>query len=348
MLTRAVITAGVTLGALLLTATPALAGGGWGYTDCSQFPNPGCELGAGQSGGGSPANPPGHSSGRPGGHHPSGGSAGSGAPGPASPGGGDTLTGNDPNLANCTYRPSDYQPPTGATPVAFTKPVDPTPAFAEPAVFTRNTGADWKQLADAPAPGPGGAWYVYQCSGPGWHDALYRPPIWIPNGQQPGAAPGPSPAELAQQALQQLHLPSPQIAANPAGEQLVRLPTWLWLSGGWAPASATAAVPGVSVTAVATPKSVSWSMGDGISLTCQGPGTPFPSGGNPAAESRDCGHTYRSSSASQPRQAFPVTATVHWTVAWSGAGQGGTFPDMTTTSTAAFRVAESQALNTGG
>ncbi|MEV0675886.1 hypothetical protein AB0I60_05110 [Actinosynnema sp. NPDC050436] len=43
-----------------------------------------------------------------------------------------------------------------------------------------------------------------------------------------------------------------------------------------------------------------------------------------------------------------MTATVHWTVTWSGAGQGGTFPDMTTTGSAMFRVAESQVLNNGG
>jgi hypothetical protein len=54
------------------------------------------------------------------------------------------------------------------------------------------------------------------------------------------------------------------------------------------------------------------------------------------------------SSAGQVGQAFPVTATVHWSITWSGAGEGGTFPDMTTTSRAAFRVAEAQALNNGG
>jgi hypothetical protein len=112
--------------------------------------------------------------------------------------------------------------------------------------------------------------------------------------------------------------------------------------------SATATVPGVSVMAVATPTSVSWSMGDGSSVTCTGEGTPFRPGSDPKASSPDCGHIYQSSSASQAGQAFPVTATVHWTVTWAGAGQGGTFPDMTTTGNAAFRVAESQALNNGG
>jgi hypothetical protein len=107
-------------------------------------------------------------------------------------------------------------------------------------------------------------------------------------------------------------------------------------------------VAGVSVTAVATPTSVSWSMGDGSTVTCTGAGTPFQPGTDPKAPSPDCGHTYRTSSASQASQAFPVTATVHWTVTWSGAGQGGTFPDMTTTGNAAFLVAEAQALNNGG
>jgi hypothetical protein len=88
-------------------------------------------------------------------------------------------------------------------------------------------------------------------------------------------------------------------------------------------------------------------MGDGSSLSCNGPGSPFPSGGDPKAASPSCGYTYYKSSAGQPNQAFPVTATVNWTVTWAGAGQGGTFPNMTTAATVAFRVAESQGIATG-
>jgi len=102
------------------------------------------------------------------------------------------------------------------------------------------------------------------------------------------------------------------------------------------------------VTATATPTSVVWSMGDGSTVTCTGAGTPFHPGTAPTASSPDCGHTYRTSSASQAGQAFPVSATVHWGVTWAGAGQGGVFPDLTTTGNTAFRVAESQALNNGG
>lgn len=157
-----------------------------------------------------------------------------------------------------------------------------------------------------------------------------------------------SPAAVAELARNQLRLPKPVIAASPSGDQLVNLPTWLWLSTGWRQVSATASVPGVSVTATAAPTSVSWSMGDGAAVICNGPGMPFRPGGDPTAPSPDCGHTYRTSSAGQPGQVFGVTAAVHWTVTWSGAGQNGTFPDLVTTSNTEFRVAESQALNSGG
>jgi hypothetical protein len=201
-------------------------------------------------------------------------------------------------------------------------------------------------------PGQEGTWYVQSCLVNGSWTTDPNTLTWVPLGAaapagNPQPAP-PSPAQLAEIARKQLQFPMPSIAANPNGEQLVSLPTWLWLSEGWRTVSATVAVPGVSVTATATPTSVTWSMGDGSTVACAGPGTPFAPGSDPKASSPDCGHTYRTSSASQAGQAFPVTATVHWTVTWAGAGQGGVFPDMTTTGNAAFRVAESQALNNGG
>jgi hypothetical protein len=210
-------------------------------------------------------------------------------------------------------------------------------------VECRYEPVNFQSPAGQPA-GPGG-WFMVVCS-PDGKDPLTHGPVWIPAGV--GVAPTLSPAEVAQMARQRLRLPAPTIAASPVGDQLVNLPTWLWLSSGWAPTSATASVPGVSVSATASPTSVSWAMGDGGTATCSGPGTPFPAGGDSKAASPDCGYTYRRSSAGQPRQAFPISATVHWTVTWSGAGQRGTFPNITTTSNAAFRVAESQALNNGG
>ncbi|MFS8104103.1 hypothetical protein LFM09_44020 [Lentzea alba] len=192
--------------------------------------------------------------------------------------------------------------------------------------------------------GPGG-WFMVLCS-PDGKDPDSHGPVWVPAGAN--TPPTMTPAQVAQLARKQLRLPAPSIAASPSGTQLVHLPTWLWLSSGWSPVSATASVPGVSVTATATPTSVSWSMGDGKTVTCAGAGTPFRPGSDPKAPSPDCGHTYRISSASQAGQAFPVAATVRWTVSWAGAGQGGILPDLITTTNVSFRVAESQALNHSG
>src|SRR5262249_51106805 len=69
----------------------------------------------------------------------------------------------------------------------------------------------------------------------------------IPGG--PGAPPGGlpvSPAVLAQTAVKHLALQSPLIEASPpvGVDQLVNVPTWLWLAGPWTAVHATAAVPG--------------------------------------------------------------------------------------------------------
>lgn len=331
---RFVTITGIVAASLLGTAASALADGGWGSINCSQVPTPACELGAGTNE--RPGGNPGQGNAIP--NRSETGNPDTGKPGNP----GDTIVGGESNLASCSYVESDYQPPAGGVITAASN-TTATGGVVQAAAF-RSVVA--RVRAGQPGQEPG-AWYVWKCT-EGIMDGLYRPPVWIPAGQQPGASLLPSPAELAQMARKQLRLPSPRIAANPVGDQLVNLPTWMWLSSGWAPVSATASVPGVSVTAVATPTSVTWSMGDGSTVTCTGAGSPYQTSTDPKAPSPDCGHIYRRSSVSQPGQAYPVTATVHWTVTWSGAGQGGTFPDMTTTGDAAFRVAESQALNNGG
>ena len=174
-----------------------------------------------------------------------------------------------------------------------------------------------------------------------------------PAAPAPGGGPAPpDPAVLAALARQTLGLPSPVIRSSPAQAalQLTNLPTWLWINPAeWVPESKTATVPGESVTATATPVSVTWHPGDGSTVTCQGAGTPYTSADNPAAASPDCGHTYTASSAGQPGGAFRATATITWDVTWRGAaGAGGALPPLFTTAVAAFRVAESQALNTSG
>jgi hypothetical protein len=197
--------------------------------------------------------------------------------------------------------------------------------------------------ADLPPAGEAGAYYDVSCLNLGGTGVAI---VWLPAGA-PGTAPIPAPAVLGQQATNQLTLTVGTIDASPAasGEQLVNLPTWVWLAD-WQPVTATAAVPGESVTATARPVSATWTFGDGSQVTCAGPGTPYTAGDSPSSPSPTCGHTYTESSADEPGGVFPVTVTVRWALTWAGGGETGTEPALQATATTAFRVAESQAVNT--
>jgi hypothetical protein len=202
--------------------------------------------------------------------------------------------------------------------------------------------ADLQAVLGGAGQGPGG-WYEFVCPGLAGTGGGIK---WVA-GQPPGVAAA-DPAVLAQQAVSQLNLPELRIAMSPAGAQLVSVPTWLRIDpGSWQPRRATAQVPGLVVTATATPSRVVWRTGDGATVTCTGPGTAWTPGTDPATPSPTCGHTYRRSSAGMPGGTFPVSATVSWTVAWAGGGQGGTVPGLSTISTAAVRVAEVQAVVAG-
>ncbi len=194
----------------------------------------------------------------------------------------------------------------------------------------------------AAQPSGPGHWVMRTCSGP----VLVPTRIltWIPN----GAPAVPDPRVLAAQAVSKLTLPTPAIESSPGGgaPQTVQLPTWAWLpQAQWSQRSATASVPGESVTATATPISVTWAWGDGSSTVCHGPGTPYVKGvSDPAAASPDCGHTYHQTSAGQPGEQVAVTATLAWNVAWNGGGQNGVFSGLTTQTTAHWTVRQIESL----
>jgi hypothetical protein len=192
-------------------------------------------------------------------------------------------------------------------------------------------------------PSGSGGWYQRTCYGPtGTGAESFGEPVWVPGG---AAA---EPEVVARQAVSKLRLPSVSIVVSPVGDQLVGLPTWLALAAGsWEPQSATATVPGVSVTATATPTEAVWEMGDGGRVVCDGPGTAWRPGMDAGAASPDCGYTYRRSSAGAPDQMFSLSVTVSWSVSWRGAGQQGTVPNLNTGGTVRIAVAESQALVSG-
>lgn len=155
-----------------------------------------------------------------------------------------------------------------------------------------------------------------------------------------------SPELLAQRAVDRLVLLQPGIEASPETMQLVQLPTWLWVSSTtWSVRTAQAAAGSLTAIATATPVAVSWDMGDGATIDCDGRGTEWERGTDPEAAS-DCSHTYTQPSSEE----LPVSATVTWQVTWvvtdAGGGEvaSGTEPDMSTTGQTAWPVLESQAL----
>lgn len=213
------------------------------------------------------------------------------------------------------------------------------------AVATRPSGpGDPVNLSVGAYHPPGdGTYYDATCMGPG--AGTMGGYTWLPNPPRGAPAP-PAPAVLAQRALRLLDLGGPRIRTSPPGEQLVGVPMWVWTTVGpttWSTHSVTAAVPGESVTATASAQQITWTFGDGASVVCAGPGTPYAARDDPAAASPSCGHTYTTSSVGEPADAYLLTATTTWQVAWSGGGTGGRLT-VTRASRVTVRVAEAQAL----
>ena len=190
---------------------------------------------------------------------------------------------------------------------------------------------------------PDGAVYQATClelvgSTGGW--------IWRPT-SPPGFGGAGTLAQLADEAIDRLTLSGPDIgmAPDPSKTGLVGLPVWMWTKvapSTWGPLSATASLPGISVTATARATRIVWSMGDGQQVTCEGPGTPYTRSQGQTS-SPTCGYVYSRSSAGEPDAAYTVTATTTWQIQWSGSGGSGQ-TTQTRTSSVRVRIGELQVL----
>lgn len=138
-------------------------------------------------------------------------------------------------------------------------------------------------------------------------------------------APAVDPAVLAQRAVDSMLLDRPAIVSPKAdGKYTVGVPMWLWVGQSpttWGPNTASASAGGITVTATAKVSSVAWSMGDGTTVTCASPGTPYTAARG-MSPSPDCGHRYRSTSGGQSGARYQGTATSTWTIDWAVTGGG--------------------------
>jgi hypothetical protein len=120
---------------------------------------------------------------------------------------------------------------------------------------------------------------------------------------------------------------APGAQGRPFPQTYVNFPTFLWVDNAqWVVLSATANDGFKSVTATAMPQYVTWGMGDGHQVTCNGPGVAWHTG----IESSDCSYTYATSSVHQPQvgsdvndRPYTVSTTVTYQVSWTCTGQCG-------------------------
>ncbi|MEV6699233.1 ATP/GTP-binding protein [Streptomyces sp. NPDC051453] len=174
-------------------------------------------------------------------------------------------------------------------------------------------------------PGEGkGAVYAYDCPG-----TMRVGVVWLPN---VAAAPAIDPEVLAREAVDKMKLSGPSVASpRAAGKYTVGVPVWLWVNESpttFGPNTATATAGGVTVTATAKVKQIVWRLGDGSTVTCAGPGTPYKAAYG-MKDSPSCGHRYTKTSADAPGAKFRLTATSTWVVDWQVAGGGGETGQLT-------------------
>jgi hypothetical protein len=216
-----------------------------------------------------------------------------------------------------------------------------------------NTRGCWVSLADPQPPADDPVWEghtdgaVYRCV-PAAADVNAVDRSWL---FWAGSAPlvG-DPMVAVHEAYQEVRrqVAAPRLGWTPLGEDLtlVGTDTWLWVANpgdAYGTVSATASVPGITVTVTARARQVRWDMGDGQQVVCATPGTPWQVGMSGDDPSPDCGHRYTRESGAAPGGRFRVRATVTWDVSWTGTGGlGGDIDPLQMAATRPLRVVELQ------
>ena len=159
---------------------------------------------------------------------------------------------------------------------------------------------------------------------------------WIPQRTDPET--------VARRALRYTSLPDPAIGMSPPPDRgaVVNLPLWLWVnSEAWNPTVATATLDGVTVTTMARPDRVVWTVENGDEVVCEGPGTPYDPGRPEADQHSDCTYLFRQAGT------FTITAAIEWHVTWTAVGVagGGDLGVVRRSASTTVAVSEIQALN---
>ncbi|EYT57084.1 hypothetical protein [Microbacterium sp. UCD-TDU] len=155
------------------------------------------------------------------------------------------------------------------------------------------------------------------------------------------------PIEIGMAPSEKVHSDDPAGTA-PYRRTWVGIPVWLWVDqpteSTWGPISRTATYGGVTVSGTASVQSLTWSSGDGQSVSC-GAGMYFDLGywaNRAVVDSPTCGFRYQHQS---DGGTFTLSATSTWAVEWTGGGQSGRIAMPTTSTSTTVRVGELQSVN---
>lgn len=197
----------------------------------------------------------------------------------------------------------------------------------------QNGGLEFVDPASNPNDKPrgDGAYYLIECS-----DG-YRDVLWI----QGDIGQTVTPEELARQAYALIPIRPPKVLTAPprGSDALVGLPHWFYLAEGeWRAKSKRLEVGAVWAEATATPTKMTVNVGDGKTVTCDGPGAAYDSSKRATQQRSTCSYRYL-----HPKAAYRASVTVTWNGTWRGSGgTGGTLPPITRTVTFSIRVAEAR------
>jgi hypothetical protein len=179
--------------------------------------------------------------------------------------------------------------------------------------------AQVQQLGLGPAPA-GQAWAELACGGT-------LPGVVVILVSTATGNPQVTPQQLMIRAYGELRVPSlsPATAPPPGHDGLVGLPEWFWVpAAGWYPRTVTVSVGPVWAKVTATPISLNFEPGTGMSpVTCQGPGTAYDPSRPAVSQHTSCSYTYVQPSAGLPGNVYQASVSITWRVDWVGSGGAG-------------------------
>jgi hypothetical protein len=198
---------------------------------------------------------------------------------------------------------------------------------------------------------------IYQCAAPGPGESqigLVGLEFWLAT-PPPGL--GPSPEQLAEQALATLTIPPPKPARFPDQKladgrpfTVVNAYTWYWTDpSAFHTMTATASAGGVTVTVTVMPSALTFSPGDGsATASCANPGVAWRAGDSATGPSPDgCDYQCRHSSVNDANGMLTATYGIDWSISWtSNVGDNSTLPGLTTTAQSTFAVIEVETVVT--